>query len=140
MEIRVATVNDAEGLHALNALFENATTIELLKESLAENDREIVCIALDSGIPAGFCSGLIVKSMCYSESRADIEALYVKNGYRGQGVGKALIKFLEKALAERGIRHFHITTGTNNKNALSLYEKLGYSKTGEALLDKTVLP
>jgi len=138
MEARVATVDDADNLHVLNALFENNTTVDLLRKSLAENDREIACIAFADGVPAGYCCGLIVKSMCYSESRADIEALYVKPEYRGQGIGKALVKCLERALANRDVRHFHVTTGAGNKNALSMYEGLGYAKTGEVLLDKTI--
>ena len=137
MEVRVATIDDADDLFALNTLFENTTTIDLLKKSLLDNGREIVCIAFVNGVPAGYCSGLIIKSMCYSESRADIEALYVKDEYRRQGIGEALIRRLEKALAAFDIRHFHISTNADNKTAQSLYMKLGYAKTGEILMDKT---
>jgi len=136
LEVRIATLEDADDLFFLNALFENTTTIECLKKSLNENDREIVCIAFIDGVPVGFCSGLIVKSMCYSNPRADIEALFVREEYRCQGIGKALMQCLEKALIHCGIYHFHINTFADNINAQSLYKKLGFKRTGEILMDK----
>ena len=139
MEVRIATVDDAEGLFGLNELFENDTTIGLLKKSLIENGREVVCIAYVGGVPAGYCSGLIVRSMCYAECRGDIEALFVREEYRRQGVGRALLKCLEKALAAYGVAHYHINTHAENKNAQSLYRELGYIKTGEILMEKTNL-
>jgi len=76
--------------------------------------------------------------MCYSDNHADIEALYVKDEYRGKGVGKALLKYLENELIARGIYHIHIITHATNTAAQSLYESSGYAKTGEILLDKTL--
>ena len=137
MEIRAADASDANDLFELNALFDNTTTVEQMKKSLRENDREIVCIAFCEGAAVGYCSGLIVESMCHSEKRADIEALYVREEYRKQGVGEALMRCLEELLALRGIRHFHINTYLSNKTAQLLYEKMGYAKTGEILMDKT---
>ena len=55
-----------------------------------------------------------------------------------KGVGLSLIKFLEKEARAKNIFHFHIITSKNNEKAKSLYKKLGYSDTGEILLDKTL--
>jgi len=139
MEVRVATPRDARELWGLNALFGNDAPCEAIEKSLVENDREIVCIAYIDGEAAGYCSGLIVKSMCYQEDRADVEALYVKEEHRRRGIGEALMECLETALIERGIRHFHINTYADNKKAArALYKKLGYEETGEILMDKSV--
>ena len=138
MGVRMATVQDAADLFELNKLFDNDAAIEHIEKSLTENDREVVCIAFVDGAAAGYCSGIIVKSMCYSQSRADIETLYVKEEYRKLGIGEALIKCLEKNLVARGISHFHINTSSDNVKAQALYAKLGYKKTGEVLLDKTI--
>ena len=137
MEVRIATPDDARDLFALNTLFGNSTTLECLRKSLAENDRELVCIAFVDGKAAGYCTGLIVKSMCYADSRADLEALYVKEEHRGRGVGEALLLCQEEALAARGVHHFHIVTQKDNHGARALYTKLGYTPAGEILLDKT---
>jgi len=139
MEIRIATSADAKDLYKLNALFGNEASLKHITKSLAENNREIVCLAYANGVLAGYCAGLIVESACYDENRADIEALYVREEYRGRGIGRALIRHIENILASRGIRHFHITTYTDGKTAARrLYKSLGYGKTGEILLDKSI--
>ena len=138
MEIRIATADDVNDLFELNSLFGNITTIEIMRKALVENELEIACIAYKDNTVVGYCSGFVVKSMCYSENRADIEALYVKEKYRGQGIGKALILFLEKAFFERGIYHFHNSTYSNNSKALALYKSIGYVNDGEILLDKSI--
>ena len=38
-----------------------------------------------------------------------------------------------------GVKHFHIITNDENINAIKLYKKINYNKTGEILLDKTLL-
>ena len=96
MTVKLATELDLEDLFILNELFENTTTKEMIKKSIRENDREIICIAFIDAIAAGYCTGLVVNSMCYSESRVDIETLYVKEEYRRQGVAEALILQLER--------------------------------------------
>ena len=137
MEVRIASRDDADELLALNELFGNATSLELLRESLLENDREVVCIAYCDGVAAGYCCGLIVTSMCYGERRADIEALYVKEEFRRQGIGEALLTCLDECLAARGIQHFHLTTHRDNATAQALYKKLGYVDSGEILMEKS---
>lgn len=138
MEVRLATINDIDALFVLNELFENTTTREAMQNTIRENDREIICIAYINGIAAGYCTGLIIKSMCYRQQRIDIETLYVRNECRNQGIGQALIECLQKAAAAYGIYHFHISTHQANTSAQALYRKIGYAHTGEILLDKTI--
>ena len=139
MKIRLANINDAEALFELNKNFGNTTTIDRLKKSLESNNAEIVCVAYDGGALAGFCSGLIVQSMCHATCRGHIEALYVRDEHRRQGLAHRLIGFLEQAYAARGIKHFHIDAETDNPAALGLYKKLGYAAAGEILMDKTIV-
>lgn len=138
MLVRTAKIEDADALFELNSLFENETSIEQIKKSLLENDRETVCIAFIDGISVGYCCGSIVKSMCYKENRADIESLYVKDGFRKRGVGKALMLCMENTLALLGIYHFHLNTNLTNKNAQQLYEEIGCEITNEILMHKSI--
>lgn len=130
-------MGDIHALYELNTLFGNTATFEEMKKCILNNESEIICIAYSEETAAGFCCGHIVASVCYSEKRADIEALYVKENYRRQGIGKALLSCLEKSFAQRGIYHFHINTRNENKNALKLYQDTGFIFTGEILLEKT---
>lgn len=138
MDIKVANIDAIEDLFELNKLFNNETSIGEMKNFMRINDHEIICIAYIENIPVGYCTGLIVKSICYTNSRLDIESLFVKEEFRKKGVGLSLIKFLEKEARAKNIFHFHIITNKNNEKAKSLYKKLGYSDTGEILLDKTL--
>ncbi len=140
MEVRLATPKDAEALHTLNEMFGNQNELHALRESIDTNDREIICIACDQSQAAGFCTGLIVKSMCYSGNRIDVEALFVKEEYRGRGVGTLLLQHLQKEAAVRSIYHLHVVTHSSNKRAQSLYAREGFMYTGELLFEKGFLP
>jgi len=139
MTIRKATVADADSLYILNQLFGNTTTVDDIKQSLIENHCEIVSIAFVDNKPVAFCSGIIIQSFCYRSPRMDIEALYVRDEFRKQGVGRALLRCLEKEARILGIHHFHILTHALNVSGQALYEKCGYAKTGEVLFEKTVV-
>ena len=138
MTIRTVELKDIDGLFQLNKLFENETSKDIMEKYIETNDHEIICIAYMDNIAVGYCTGLIVKSVCYNNSRLDIESLFVKEEYRKKGIGKALINFMEKEARAKNILHFHINTNRKNITARSFYEKLGYKDTGEILLDKTL--
>jgi len=138
MTVKIAGANDIDNLFELNRLFDNETTKEEMAKSIRQNDHEIICIAYVDNVAAGFCTGLIIGSICYQNRRLDIEALYVREEYRNKGTGKALINFLEKEALSRNIKHFHISTNEKNIVAQTVYGKLGYKVTGEILLDKTI--
>jgi ribosomal protein S18 acetylase RimI-like enzyme len=105
---------------------------------MKNNKPEIICIVYNDNIAIGYCTGLIIKSICYKSCRLDIETLFVKEEYRKTGIGMKLIEFMEKEAMLKGIFHFHINVNSNNNIAKSLYEKLGYKNTNEMLLDKTI--
>ena len=134
--LRLATQGDAEALHSLNQMFGNENDLHTLRESIASNDREIICIAIDQGQPVGYCTGLIVKSMCYRNRRVDVEALYVIEACREKGVGRLLLQSLQKEAAARSMGHLHVVTHAGNKSARSLYESEGFVSSGEILYEK----
>ena len=115
MYIKIAEINDLENLYELNRLFGNETTKEEMEICLKHNNHEIICIAYLDNIAIGYCTGLIIKSICYKNNRLDIESLFVKEEYRHKGIGKALIKFMEKEALLRKILHYHIITNKENK-------------------------
>lgn len=58
-----------------------------------------------------------------------LESLFVKEEYRKQGVGKALIEMLEKWASERFNDYVvEIVCLSNNTEALKFYDKLGYKE------------
>lgn len=57
---------------------------------------------------------------------AEIKRMCVHTAARGQGIGQALIKFLEKEALKEGYERVMLETGYDFVDARKLYEKLGY--------------
>ena len=138
MVIKIVDLNDLDSLYELNKLFDYETSKEVIEELIKTNDREIICIAYVDNIAVGFCSGLIVKSICYNTGRMEIESLFVREEYRRKNVATELIKFMEQEAIKRKLFHFHILVNKDNISAIKLYEKLGFNDAGEILIDKTI--
>jgi ribosomal protein S18 acetylase RimI-like enzyme len=51
--------------------------------------------------------------------------MYIKNGYRGQGIGNALLNAVITHAKNRVIQ-LHLTVVTTNQTALKLYQKNGF--------------
>ena len=56
-----------------------------------------------------------------------ITELFVREAYRGQGIGRKLLKELEDYLKAQGCHTIHIEVFAPNENAHKLYNKLGYT-------------
>lgn len=63
-----------------------------------------------------------------------IHRLAVDVNYRGCGIGEFLIKDFEKKVLERGKKYVRIDTNYKNLKAQSLFEKMGYKKSGKMQL------
>ena len=57
--------------------------------------------------------------------------LFTTNEARGQGVGKALMKFLARYAVEKGCKRFDWTAETTNPEALAYYDHLGAERIEE---------
>lgn len=65
--------------------------------------------------------------------RAQIEAVRVRNAYRGQGVGAAMFGWAIKAARRRGCALVQLTTDKSRDDAQRSYERLGFSASHEGL-------
>jgi putative acetyltransferase len=59
---------------------------------------------------------------------AELKRMYVPDSYRGMGVGKALLQFLEQQAAASQCRLLRLETGVRQPEALRLYERAGYRR------------
>lgn len=48
--------------------------------------------------------------------------------YRGMGIGKLLMEYLEKTLEEKGMKRIVLDVETSNSDAISFYSQLGYRR------------
>lgn len=57
---------------------------------------------------------------------AEIKRVFVHDKFRGQGLSKKIMQYLETELQQRGVTVFRLETGVKQPEALNLYRKLGY--------------
>ena len=139
MMVRIATVQDAEQLEILNNEFngEGETTLDNIRNSLANNHQEVIVVDEQNGELTGFVCVQLKKSFCYDDYMPEITEVYVKPKYRRNGIARAMIAYAEEYCKQRlPIHKFELLTGTENDGAQSVYAKLGYSEDGELHLSK----
>jgi ribosomal protein S18 acetylase RimI-like enzyme len=132
IQTRLAQLSDAPELKKLNDLVngEGSNTVDAIKNSLEANNQEIICVAAEisenTNKLIGFCSGQIIKSMCYSIYYGDIIEFFVIEEYRCADISKQLVNQMEMEFNKRGITHLHHFTGKENSTAQELFHSLGY--------------
>lgn len=65
----------------------------------------------------------------YDSKTAEIKRMYTRPDYRGQGIAKTIITELELWAKEEGYTMAILETGHLQKDAIGLYQKLGYEIT-----------
>ena len=137
--VRIAIVQDAEQLEILNNEFngEGETTLDNIRNSLANNKQEVIVVDEQNGELTGFVCVQLKKSFCYDDYMPEITEVYVKPQHRCNGIARAMITYAEEYCKQRlPIHKFELLTGTENDGAQSVYAKLGYSEDGELHLSK----
>ena len=137
--VRLATVKDAEQLKILNDAFNGIsdTTPAHIRDSLINNAQELVVVAEENGLLAGFVCIQLKRSFCYREYIPEITEVYVRQDYRKHGIASAMISFAEDyCLRHYAVSGFELLTGRENHTARSVYEKLGYRDDDEMHLAK----
>ena len=128
---RIAEYADAAGLAQLvrlNALFNGASdSTEQIAARLADPRRvETAILAEIDHCIVGFAALRIVPCIFFTESYAELTELYVDEGFRRQGAGRALVVHAERLACEAGARQMLILTDFYNNTAQSLYRAMGY--------------
>ncbi len=70
--------------------------------------------------------------------RAQIEAVHVASGCRGQGIGQALLAWAVDRARQEGCRLVQLTTDKSRRDAHRFYERLGFVSSHEGM--KLFLP
>ena len=103
-------------------------TEESAKKAIQEGlEHENLYIALDSDVCVGF-AWYIPKGAFHSFPYLHI--ISVKKKYRGKGIGKKMIEFIEE-IAFENVDKIFLVVADFNPNAKRFYEKIGYRQVGE---------
>ncbi len=143
--IRKAVPGELEKLYAIFSLtdslhrkahpeiFREASDPADIKDYLlsrVQSDDDVVFVTEEQGEIIGAVIASIRQSPEYSllipRHFVGVENLVVKEAYRQQGVGLALMERIHLWASERGIKQFELTVWDFNEAALEFYKKLGY--------------
>lgn len=140
--VRIATVKDAEQLFALNEEFngKDETTIDNIRDCIVNNKQEVVIVADENGVLAGFVCVQLKKSFCYDAFMPEITEVYVSPTHRKKGMASEMITYAEDyCIKNYPLHKYELLTGKENSIAQSVYAKLGYTDDDELHLSKRVI-
>ena len=121
----------AQLLTEFNGLETTATQVrERLKKSRGV---EYPVVAQLGEAIVGFASLRLLHYLGEDAPYAELSELYVRSGYRRQGVARALVLELEAQARSAGASSWSVLTGNDNMAALTLYEALGFRPFSVAL-------
>ena len=95
-------------------------------------------LILDGSTPIGYAVLCFGYSLEWLGRDAFVDEIYLREAYRGRGWGKQIMKFLENAARDLGIRALHLGVVPGNQRALHLYEKVGFHKHDSTFLSKWI--
>lgn len=100
---------------------------EQFKEQIACGNRESYLMKYNDKYIAS-CD-LVYDYGEYTEAsiKVYLSRLIVKKEYRNKGIGQELLKFMIDLCKEKGYKQITVGVDTNNKNALHVYQKYGFS-------------
>ncbi len=128
LTVRIAFPADAPEIARLNRLFNgvNEPAENYARRMRDERRVDTLLLAEIDGRAAGFASLRLLPQVCYSEPYAELTELFVEEGFRRRGAGRALIAHAEELAREGGAPEMVILTGFDNHAARALYCRLGY--------------
>ncbi len=126
ISIRFATGDDAQDIAEMSRdLIERGLgwswTPERVRRCLRHPDTNVV-VAQRGAESAGFAV------MKYGDDEAHLLLLAVRSAHVRQGVGKALVSWLERSAEVAGIGRVTLETRAGNRSAHAFYRQLGYSQ------------
>ena len=107
-----------------------------LYEQYIENENMCILVAKENKVVLGYVYGFIQDNgSLYNNKVAQLDALFVKEQYRGNGIARSLTKEFINWAEEKGVAYIELSVCKNNTNAISLYENEGFC-TDKILLRK----
>ncbi len=133
--IRTAQPDDVPEIARLNKLFngvdEPAANYAVRLVDAHRVDTPILAELDDRAI--GLANLRLLPAVFYSEMYAELTELFVEEGYRRHGAGRALVTFAEGMALNGGAHEMIILTDFYNSTAQALYRALGYQHRDIAL-------
>jgi ribosomal protein S18 acetylase RimI-like enzyme len=91
-------------------------------------ENAVVLVAEDGGEIVGMAYGEVRIPSRFSDERAlELSWVVVRSGYRGRGVGRALVQEAARFAGEMGVEWVELKTFAPNQGAMAFWEGLGFT-------------
>lgn len=143
--IRAATSADIDGLVPLlkelfsieaDFNFNEALQRKGLEIMLKESRNRCITVAVSHEKVIGMASIQTLISTAEGGMVGLVEDLIVNKEWRGRGIGRQLLKFLETWAAQKSLKRIQLLADIENTPALEFYKRLNWSKTQLICLHK----
>lgn len=110
-----------------------ATYLVALDRIRADPQQELTVVEQE-GVIVGTFQLTFIQYLTYQGGvRAQIEAVRVRSGYRGQGIGTAIFRYAIERATRRGAHLLQLTTDKQRPDARRFYESLGFVASHEGM-------
>jgi len=93
-----------------------------------QTENAVVLVAEDEGEIVGMAYGEVRIPSRFSDERAlELSGVVVRTGYRGRGVGRALVQEAARFAGETGVEWVELKTFAPNQGAMAFWEGLGFT-------------
>ena len=125
MEIRLATIDDAQAIYAIEQQsFSVPWSLDSIETELLNEDKKLYYVIEDTNGVVGYAGAWIV----YDEGQ--ITNIAIRPSARRQGFGAKLTSALIEECFKRGMHEIFLEVRISNLSALSLYRQLGFTVKG----------
>jgi len=107
-----------------------------LELMLQDSKSRCIFVAELQGVVIGMISAQALISTAEGGISVLVEDVVIDENYRGQGIGRELLKTMERWAIEKGARRLQLLADINNSSALTFYDKLNWKKTSLMCLQK----
>jgi GNAT superfamily N-acetyltransferase len=107
--------------------------IQAFRAIEADKQQELTVVELANEIVATFQLSFVQYLTYQGGVRAQIEAVRVKTGYQGQGIGKAVFHHAIQRAKTKGAHLLQLTTDKKRPEAKLFYESLGFIGSHEGM-------
>lgn len=98
-------------------------------QRIIDSDRELMLVATINGKLIGNCSLMSIGGYRRFHHRCGV-AIALYQEYCGRGIGKMMLETILRTAKEKGYEQAELEVISDNKNAIALYEKAGFTKYG----------
>lgn len=70
-----------------------------------------------------------------AELSMQLSKIYVLPKVQGKGIGKTIVEFIVKRCVDLGAKELWLTVNRNNTNSIAFYEKMGFRKSDDIVIE-----